>query len=115
MHYNGLTSAEAERLAILAEECAEVIQAIGKILRHGYENYHPDGGPTNRKRLETELGHVSAATMMMRANADVDKRRILAYCKEKRSRIGKYSHHQILPMGGERRYGNDYERDDNDD
>ena len=34
-HFNNLTPGEAERLAILAEECGEVIQIIGKILRHG--------------------------------------------------------------------------------
>lgn len=53
-HFNQLTPAEAERLALLAEECGEVIQAIGKILRHGYESRHPDGGPTNREALERE-------------------------------------------------------------
>ena len=35
-NFNQLTPAETERLAILAEECGEVIQAVGKILRHGY-------------------------------------------------------------------------------
>ena len=29
-HFNGLTHAEAERLAMLAEEAAEVIQVVGK-------------------------------------------------------------------------------------
>jgi hypothetical protein len=29
-HFNGLTPAQAERLAMLAEEAAEVIQVIGK-------------------------------------------------------------------------------------
>ena len=35
-HFNGLTPAEAKRLALLAEECGEVLQAIGKVLRHGF-------------------------------------------------------------------------------
>ena len=61
-HFNKLTPAEAERLAILAEECGEVIQVIGKILRHGYDSYHPDQQGTkpelrftNRKALGAEL------------------------------------------------------------
>lgn len=40
-NYNKLTPAQIERLAMLAEECAEVIQVVGKILRHGYESSNP--------------------------------------------------------------------------
>lgn len=55
-HFNKLTPAETERLAILAEECGETIQVIGKILRHGYESFHPkDYATTNRTLLENEL------------------------------------------------------------
>ncbi len=57
-HFNQLSPSEAERLAMLAEGCGEVVQAIGKILRHGYESTHPDGGPTNRATLERECGDV---------------------------------------------------------
>jgi hypothetical protein len=48
----GLTSAQAERLAWLSEECGAVIWAVGKIQRHGYESVSPFGGPTNRVALE---------------------------------------------------------------
>jgi len=55
-HFNQLTPAEAERLAMLAEECGEVIQVIGKILRHGYDSYHPvNPSATNRQLLGREL------------------------------------------------------------
>jgi len=67
-----LTPAETERLAILMEESAEVIHVCGKILRHGYESAHPDGGPTNLELLEKELGHVSAAMTNMSAAQDFD-------------------------------------------
>jgi hypothetical protein len=50
-HFNGLTPAEAERLALLAEECGEVIQAIGKVLRHGYESRHPYGEPDKSRGI----------------------------------------------------------------
>jgi len=40
-HFNGLSPAEAERLALLAEECGEVVQAVCKVLRHGYESTNP--------------------------------------------------------------------------
>ena len=55
-HFNGLSPAEAERLAMLAEECGEVIHIVGKILRHGYDSYHPaDPTVTNRDLLGREL------------------------------------------------------------
>jgi NTP pyrophosphatase (non-canonical NTP hydrolase) len=55
-HFNNLTPAQAERLAMLAEECGEVIQVVGKILRHGYDSYHPaNPSVTNRMLLGQEL------------------------------------------------------------
>ena len=44
---NGLGAAELERLAFLAEECAEAIQVVAKIVRHGWESRDPTraGGP----------------------------------------------------------------------
>lgn len=60
-HFNQLTPAQAERLAMLAEECAEVISVIGKILRHGYDSYHPNTPAiTNRDLLAHELADVDA-------------------------------------------------------
>lgn len=65
-HFNKLTPAEAERLAMLAEECGEVIQIVGKILRHGYDSYHPaDPNTTNRDLLAKELRDVNAVLQAM--------------------------------------------------
>lgn len=61
-HFNGLAPAEAERLAMLAEECAEVIQIVGKILRHGYNSCHPSTGIRNGYLLGQELRDVAAVT-----------------------------------------------------
>ena len=55
-HYNN----EDLNLTILQEECAEVILAISKIKRFGWDSVHPDGGPDNKTRLEQELGDVEA-------------------------------------------------------
>ena len=55
-HYNN----EKLNLDILQEECAEVILAISKIKRFGWDSVHPDGGPNNRDRLAQELGDVEA-------------------------------------------------------
>lgn len=99
-HFNQLTPAEAERLAILSEECAEVIQIIGKILRHGYESTHPKGGPTNRDHLELELGDVLCIGRMMSRNGDVEEESIEEHASEKLSRLFKYAHHQEPQQAG---------------
>lgn len=64
-HINGLTNAETERLALLAEECSEVIQMVGKTMRYGWESTHPDGGPDNRERLAQEIVDVLWVLDMM--------------------------------------------------
>lgn len=54
---NGLTSYQTELLVMLAEEAGEIVQAVTKILRHGYMSKNPDSltGNTNRTELENEL------------------------------------------------------------
>lgn len=53
---NQLTEAQEELLDILAEEAAEVIQAVQKIKRFGYASTGPDSTISNKVRLEEELG-----------------------------------------------------------
>ena len=93
-NFNKLSPAEDERLAILMEECAEVIQVIGKILRHGYDSRHPDGGPTNRESLCNEIGDIFAALELMEKSSDVSPIEIMEFKNEKLKKIGKYLHHQ---------------------
>jgi hypothetical protein len=72
---NRLTAAEAERLALLLEELGEAQQAIGKILRHGYESHNPLSAtvsPSNRETLETEVGHVQHAIDRMTLACDLN-------------------------------------------
>jgi len=96
LQFNKLSAAEAERLALLSEELGEVQQAIGKILRHGYQSHHPDGGPNNRENLEKELGHVHHAVTLMAGNGDIDLERVVAHQVEKLKSVRKYLHHQGL-------------------
>lgn len=70
--FNRLSFAEAERLALLAEECGEVIQAIGKVLRHGYASTHPDFVNNNRNHLAQEIGQVMHVVDKMCECGDVD-------------------------------------------
>lgn len=93
-HFNGLWPAEAERLAMLAEECAETIGIIGKILRHGYDSYHPDTPSiTNRDMLADELADVNAVVKAMKRSElrDYTCEDVIGNRWRKKLR---YSHHQ---------------------
>lgn len=90
--HDTLSPAEAERLAMLIEECGEVIQAATKVLRHGYENYHPaDPSTSNRDLLTGEMADLFAVCEMM----DADFARVDATAHDKAfARKMRYSHHQ---------------------
>jgi NTP pyrophosphatase (non-canonical NTP hydrolase) len=91
-----LTDAERERLAILSEELGEAQQAIGKILRHGYESYNPivDTGMVNRRELERELGDVAFAIEMLADAGDIGGKGILLRKAAKRVSIKQWLHFQ---------------------
>jgi NTP pyrophosphatase (non-canonical NTP hydrolase) len=91
--YPIITPAEYERLALLMEECGEIIQVIGKILRHGYGSYHPDNQEQdNRELLEKELGDVMFAIKLMKKKKDIDGIVIKSYMNEKEENISDYLH-----------------------
>lgn len=95
-HANNLTEAEAERLAILAEECAEVIQQVCKIQRHGFNNdwLKQRLMPSNRDRLEEEVGHLKNAINVMLEAGDMSYSCIGAALEAKQGTIAPYLHHQ---------------------
>lgn len=68
-----MTEAERERLIMLAEEAGEVVQIVGKILRHGYESYHPDDPlqVTNREHLTNEIRDIDGIIYGMLENGDL--------------------------------------------
>ena len=90
-----MTEAERERLAMLAEECAEVIQMVGKILRHGYDSYHPnDPHETNRFRLQEELLDISAVLGKMNDRGDITFQATEKEVNERWKRKLRWTHHQ---------------------
>lgn len=95
-HFNKLTPAQAERLAMLAEECGEVVLAVGKILRHGYESYHPNREDHlgNKGELELELGDIMAIVQMMEVAGDISTNAVHDRIATKKRRVMQYAHHQ---------------------
>lgn len=92
---NKLTPAQTERLALALEEMGEAQQAIGKILRHGYDSYHPSGeGGDNRDQLIDELAHVRFAIQLLIDAGDVDGDFMEAAEGAKRASVAQYLHHQ---------------------
>lgn len=73
--FNKLSPEQAERLALLLEELGEAQQAIGKILRHGYDSFNPDcvGSKSNRTDLLKELAHVKVAFSLMLHAGDFEE------------------------------------------
>lgn len=98
--FNQLTPSQHERLAILSEELGEAQQAIGKILRHGYDSRNTDldteteFASDNRANLEKELGDVAFAVDMLIDNGDVSKYFIGDRVRSKAEKIKPYLHHQ---------------------
>ncbi len=95
LHFNKLTPAEAERLAILLEELGEAQHAAGKILRHGYESGFDVQytGMTNRQALEQELSDVRCAVNRLTEINDLSFERIKDFTIRKQCIVEQFLHH----------------------
>uniref|UniRef100_A0A6M3LJD3 Putative nucleotide pyrophosphohydrolase domain-containing protein n=1 Tax=viral metagenome TaxID=1070528 RepID=A0A6M3LJD3_9ZZZZ len=99
--FNGLFPSEAERLFLLIEEAGEVQHIVGKILRRGYQSYHPeDPDYSNRKLLEKELGDLLFAIDLMIRCHDVDEQSIEHSKRLKSETVQQYLHHQSRDADG---------------
>jgi len=93
---NGLTAAQAERLALLLEEMGEAQQVVGKILRHGYLSRNPrdQSSIINRCLLESEIADVLFAVRFLVEAGDIYQSEIDFRQRHKAGKIGPYLHHQ---------------------
>ena len=92
-----LTPAEEERLTLLEEEAAEVIQAVSKIRRFKFEGVSPKDNPnnlTNRQRLAQELADLSLAIQLVIDNGDISSDEANAYREGKRESLKTILKHQ---------------------
>ena len=102
-NFNSLTPKETERLAILMEEMSEASQVIGKILRHGYESFHPnDPDRSNKSLLAEEIGHVRYIVGEMCQCGDISGFIMQVAAEKKATRINKYLHHNHFAIEEER-------------
>lgn len=87
-----------ERMVILMEECAEVIQVASKILRHGSDSYNPfDTSRTlNRELLEREIGDLKYIIFLMSERGDIDPESVNNFAVKKREKISPYLHHNTV-------------------
>lgn len=77
-----------ELLVLLAEECAEVQQAVAKYLRHGGDCYNPKDPyqETNREALHRELGDLGAAVTLLERFGFLDLDKLEAYAALKKDK-----------------------------
>lgn len=88
-----LTPAERERLTLIAEEAAEVVQAATKVLRHGWMSEHPAcPGVNNCQNLMKELGDLRAAVQLCFQANDMNSVDYQYYALDKLHRVQKYLH-----------------------
>lgn len=89
-----MKKSEIERLALLAEECGEIQQIVGKILRHGFDSQNPlePNSLSNRRHLEIELGDMKLVIKMLIANKDVNEQAIDIAQVNKAKKIRKWLH-----------------------
>ncbi len=104
--FSGIDPARAERLYLLAEECAELQHKIMKTLRHGMKNYNPliEGtAPTNQEEMEFEAGDIMFAMDLCFKNGDMNGMRAEAGKSLKSAKVWKYLHHNTREKNWEGR------------
>ena len=83
-----------EILLITQEECAEVTQAISKIFRFGFDDCWPRGEdwvPTNKERLEEEVGDLLCMIDIMVENGIISDENLNKAKNNKRQKLKTWS------------------------
>ena len=82
---------QKEILLIAQEECAEVVVAISKVFRFGFDSRWPEGGVDNRSRLTEELGDLLAMVKLMDENGIIDVVEMAKAGERKITKLKKWS------------------------
>ena len=78
-----------EVMLIAQEECAEVVQAISKCFRFGYNDEY--NGLTNKQRLEEEVGDLLCMIQLMMHQGVIDENNVNAASIQKRIKLERWS------------------------
>lgn len=78
-----------EIMAITQEECAEVVQAISKCFRFGFNDVYD--GKTNQQRLEEELGDLKCMISLMEEKGIINGSRVYDAEVNKRDKLTRWS------------------------
>lgn len=84
-----MKESEKQILLICQEECAEVIQAISKVFRFGYDSEYNDR--TNRQRLTEEVGDLLAMIDLMFEAGIIDESSTNMAALQKKIKLKKWS------------------------
>jgi NTP pyrophosphatase (non-canonical NTP hydrolase) len=80
-----------ETLLITQEECAEVTQAISKVFRFGMDAQYPAGAPTNKQKLEEELGDLQAMLFILSQKGIINMKAVELAAEQKIEKLRKWS------------------------
>jgi NTP pyrophosphatase (non-canonical NTP hydrolase) len=84
-----MNSKQKEIMLIAQEECAEVVQAISKCFRFGFNDVY--NGATNKEKLEEEVGDLLCMINMMMDNRIIDRLSVEFAIDAKSEKIRKWS------------------------
>jgi hypothetical protein len=87
--FNRLELAEAESLTLIAEEAGEIVQAVGKILRHGLYTHDPADDSGNDNSDDLAIFNIGSTVISRRAIETARRRKLKS--------ISKYLHHAKVP------------------
>jgi NTP pyrophosphatase (non-canonical NTP hydrolase) len=88
---NTMDNITRETLLITQEECAEVTQAISKVFRFGMDAQYPAGSPTNKQKLEEELGDLQAMLLILRQKGIINMESVEHAAEAKVEKLKKWS------------------------
>jgi NTP pyrophosphatase (non-canonical NTP hydrolase) len=78
-----------EIMAITQEECAEVIQAVSKVMRFGFDTTYKD--VSNKSHLEEEIGDLLCMFQLMEEAEMIDWTLVSLHAQRKREKLMKWS------------------------